>query len=114
MARRSDVVLEEILDAIALIEHELVGHTRASFAASLFLQRGTERSLEIISEAARHLPDALLAMRPDIAWNDVRAIGNRIRHEYWRVDPALIWSIAADDLPALRAAVEDLLRRASP
>ncbi|WP_186419216.1 HepT-like ribonuclease domain-containing protein [Bosea sp. CS1GBMeth4] len=113
MARRSDVVLEEILDAIALIEHELAGHTRASFAASLFLQRATERSLEIISEAVRHLPDALLAMRPDIAWNDVRAIGNRIRHEYWRVDPALVWSIAADDLPTLRAAVEDLFRRAS-
>ena len=114
MARRSDVVLEEILDTIALIEDELVGHSPASFAASLFLQRGTERSLEIISEAVRHLPDALLEMRPEIAWNDVRAIGNRIRHEYWRVDPALIWSIVVDDLPALRAAVEDLLQRIRP
>ncbi|AOO79612.1 HepT-like ribonuclease domain-containing protein [Bosea vaviloviae] len=111
MVRRSDVVIEEILDPIMLIEQELVGHTQASFATALFLQRGTERSLEIISEAVRHLPDALLEMRPEIAWSDVRSIGNRIRHEYWRVDPALIWSIVMDDLPALRAAVEDLLRR---
>jgi uncharacterized protein with HEPN domain len=111
MVRRSDVVLQEILDAIMLIERELVGHTQASFAKSLFLQRGTERSLEIISEAARHLPDALLEMRPEISWIDVRSIGNRIRHEYWRVDPALIWSIVMDDLPPLRAAVKDLLRR---
>jgi len=46
--------------------------------------------------------------------HDVRGLGNRIRHEYWRVDPALIWSIAVDDLPALRAAIEDLRRRAFP
>jgi len=88
----------------------LPGHTQASFAKGLFLQRGTERSLEIISEAVRHLPDALLARRSEISWIDVRSIGNRIRHEYWRVDPALIWSIVMDDLPPLRAAVEDLLR----
>jgi uncharacterized protein with HEPN domain len=69
------------------------------------------RLLEIISEAVRHLPDALLETRPEIAWSDVRAIGNRIRHEYWRVDPTLIWSIAVNDLPALRVAAEDLLRR---
>ncbi|KRE16977.1 hypothetical protein ASE63_14845 [Bosea sp. Root381] len=99
-ARRSDVVLEEILGAITLIEQELAGQTRASFANALFLQRGTERSLEIISEAVRHRPDELLEMRPDISWGDVRAIGNRLRHEYWRVDPALIWSIAMDDLGA--------------
>jgi len=110
MPRRSDVVLRDILNAIMLVEQELAGHTQASFAKGLFLQRGTERSLEIISEAVRHLPDALLARRSEISWIDVRSIGNRIRHEYWRVDPALIWSIVMDDLPPLRAAVEDLLR----
>lgn len=114
MVHRSDVVLEEVLDAIALIEQEFAGHTRASFETALFLQRGTERSLEIISEAVRHLPDPLLELRPDISWSDVRSLGNRIRHEYWRVDPALIWSIVVDDLPALRAAVADLLRRLGP
>jgi uncharacterized protein with HEPN domain len=111
MARRIDVVLQEILDAITLVERELSDHTQASFADALFLQRGTERSLEIISEATRHLPDALIELKPEIAWGEVRAIGNRIRHEYWRVDPALIWSIVMNDLPALKAAIEDLLRR---
>jgi uncharacterized protein with HEPN domain len=111
MARRSDVVLEEILEAITLIEQEFAGHTQTSFATAIFVQRGTERALEIISEAVRHLPDALLEVRPEISWADVRAIGNRIRHEYWRVDSKLIWSIAMDDLPPLRTAVMDLLAR---
>lgn len=110
MARRIDVVLEDILDAIALIEEAVAGHDRASFGEVLFVQRGVERSLEIISEAVRHLPDNLLALRPDIAWVDIRAIGNLIRHEYWRVDPDIVWAVTAEDLPPLCAAIKDLLR----
>jgi len=111
MVRRLDVVLEDILDAIALIEEAAAGHDRASFSKALFVQRGVERSLEIISEAVRHLPDELLALRQDIAWADIRAIGNLIRHEYWRVDPDIVWAVIADDLPPLRTAIEDLLAR---
>lgn len=114
MPRQTDVVLEDILNAIALLDSELAGHSEVSLARTLFVQRGAERTLEIISEAVRHLPDDLLALRPDISWTDIRAIGNTIRHEYWRVDPALIWSIARNDLPPLRAAVEDLVRRFNP
>ncbi|WP_439496397.1 HepT-like ribonuclease domain-containing protein [Bosea sp. (in: a-proteobacteria)] len=66
MARHVDVVLEDILDAIALIEEAAASHDRASFSKALFVQRGVERSLEIISEAVRHLPDDLLALRADV------------------------------------------------
>ncbi|MBX9910465.1 MAG: DUF86 domain-containing protein [Beijerinckiaceae bacterium] len=114
MPRQTDVVLEDILNAIALLDSELAGHSEVSFARTLFVQRGAERTLEIISEAVRHLPDDLLALRPDISWTDIRSIGNTIRHEYRCVDPALIWSIARNDLPPLRAAVEDLVRRFNP
>ncbi len=111
MARRIDVVLEDILDAIAMIENAVAGYDRASFNEAQFLQRGIERSLEIISEAVRHLPGELLILRPEIAWSDIRTIGNLLRHEYWRIDPDIIWAVVADDLPPLRAAVEDLLQR---
>lgn len=111
MSRDIGVVLDDILDAISLIEEAVAGHGRASFDRARFLQRGVERSLEIISEATRHLPDDVLALRPEIAWSGIRAIGNLIRHEYWRVDPDILWSVVTDDLPPLRAAVEDLRRR---
>ncbi|WP_439496398.1 HepT-like ribonuclease domain-containing protein [Bosea sp. (in: a-proteobacteria)] len=43
------------------------------------------------------------------AWADIRAIGNLIRHEYWRIDPDIVWAVITDDLLPLRAAIEDLL-----
>jgi len=111
MARNVVIVLRDILDAISLAEGAAAGHDLGSFGANRFLQLGIERSLEIISEAVRHLPEELLARRPDIAWSGIRAIGNLMRHEYWRIDPDIVWSVVRDDLPALRMAIEDLLPR---
>lgn len=67
MPRRVDVVLKEIPGAIADLEEAVVGYDRVSFAQARFLQRGVERSLEIVSEAVRHLPDDELALYPHIA-----------------------------------------------
>jgi len=67
--------------------------------------------LEIISEAVRHLPGETLATRPNIRWPDMRALGNLIRHEYWRVDSRIVWRIIVDDLPPLRTAIAAMLRR---
>jgi uncharacterized protein with HEPN domain len=105
MARDIAVVLREILDAISLIEDAAAGHDLASFSADRFLQRGTERLLEIISEAVRYLPDGLLALRKDVDWHGIRAIGNLMRHEYYRLDPDIVWNVVSDDLPALRMVI---------
>jgi uncharacterized protein with HEPN domain len=109
MARRIDVMLKEVRETIDLVLAALAGVDETRFRADLFMQRGVERSLEVISEAIRHVPDAVLAKQPDIPWADIRGIGNRIRHEYWRVDAAIIWSVVRDDLPSLRVAIEALL-----
>lgn len=111
MARRLDVVLEDIRDSIDLVETAIGTRDRSAFVVDLFLQRGVERSLEIISEAARHLPEAMLVTRPEIAWADIRSIGNLIRHEYWRVDADILWAVISDDLPPLRVAIEAMLER---
>jgi uncharacterized protein with HEPN domain len=108
MARRVDVVLDEILLAISGIEDAVAGYSVESFAENWLLQRGVERGLEIISEAVRHLPDDLLAQESSITWQDIRSIGNLIRHEYHRVEPAIVWSVVVDDLPPLRDAIERL------
>lgn len=39
----------------------------------------------------------------------MRALGNLIRHEYWRVDSKIVWRIVKDDLPPLRSAIADML-----
>ena len=65
------------------------------------LRRTTERAVQIISEAARALPEDLRARYPEAPWAEIIAIGNPLRHEYHRVDDGVLWETATDDLPKL-------------
>jgi len=110
MPRRIDIVLEDILAAIDGIEGSVGRKAFAAFQMDWLLQRGVERGIEIVSEAVRHIPDEVLATRPEIEWRKVRGIGNRIRHEYHQVSPQIVWEVVTDDLPALRAAIAAMLQ----
>ncbi len=80
-------------------------------AASYVLMRATERGLRIISEAAKELPPEVRALEPDVPWTRIIAIGNYLRHEYYRISPSDIQSVIEVHLPALRPAVMRLLDR---
>jgi uncharacterized protein with HEPN domain len=111
MARRVDVVLMEIISTITEVEVAVSGQGKADFRNAWLHQRAVERAIEIISEAVRHLPDGLLTAEPDIAWNDIRGIGNVIRHEYHRVESDIVWSVVQDELPVLKRAAERMPER---
>ena len=48
---------------------------------------------------------------PGQPWREIRAIGNRLRHEYGAIREDRLWDIVQIDLPPLCAACEEALRR---
>lgn len=70
-----------------------------------------ERCLERISEAAAKLGDLAPALVPGQPWQEIRALGNRLRHEYDIIREDRLWDIVRLDLPLLCAACEDALRQ---
>jgi uncharacterized protein with HEPN domain len=69
------------------------------------------RCLEIISEASRRLSDQLKTRHPEIPWRPMAAAGNFYRHDYEEVTSRRVWKTLREDLPPLRAAVEEELKR---
>jgi uncharacterized protein with HEPN domain len=104
--------LDDMQEAIEGITTALRDVSYETFAESWQLRRAVERGLEIISEASRSLPPELKALTPDVPWQAVAAIGNILRHEYQRVEPAIVWNITAEHLPALARAVGVLASQA--
>jgi uncharacterized protein with HEPN domain len=72
-----------------------------SFAASWMSQSATIRELEIIGEAAGHVSSALRGKHPEIRWAQMRGFSSFAKHEYWRIDPELVWR-AVTEMPALK------------
>ena len=100
----------DIVDGIAMIEQFTSGMDFEAFRSDPMAVAAVERKLQIISEAAIRLADDAERLCPGFPWRDIRGIGNQLRHAYERIDLQSIWTTVKDDLPALRAGIEDALR----
>ena len=107
--RKVEPVLAEILAAIDGIAAATKGRTIEDFRREWLLRHGVERGIEFISEAARHLPEELIASAPEIPWKEIRGIGNVLRHEYHKSSDAIVWAVVANHLPPLRSAAKRLM-----
>ena len=104
--------LDDILEAIEGVESVVAQHDAESFCASFVATKAVERCLEIISEGSRHVPDHFKSEFPDVPWREIKAIGNRLRHEYDRVDQLVVWRTATESLPQLRPVIVGMIQRA--
>jgi uncharacterized protein with HEPN domain len=68
-------------------------------------------ALLVISEAARRLGDDADTLCPGMPWDDIRGIGNWLRHGYDRIDPGIIWNTAKKDLNELQRAVASAVQK---
>ncbi len=85
--------------------------TLQTFRNDPIMRRAAAYAIQIISEAVRHIPDDWLADFPTEPWAQIRSIGNRIRHEYYRIDDAILWEIVTTDTHALKTVMEAMLER---
>jgi uncharacterized protein with HEPN domain len=64
-----------------------------------------------IGEAVRDIDSALLATQPGIPWIEISRMRDQLTHRYFDTAHSIVRATAANDVPALAAAVERLLRR---
>ncbi len=102
--------LVHILTAIDTIQAMLATKTAEDFAADFPSRLAVERALEIICEASRQIPEDVKARQKSIDWPRMVDFGNLLRHAYHRVDPQIVFEIAARDLPPLKAFAERVIR----
>ena len=102
--------LEDILENVLAIERYVSGMDLAAFERDSKTCDAVERCLERISEAAAKLGDQALVLAPDQPWPNIRALGNRLRHEYDDIRNDRLWDIVQVSLPGLRAACEQALQ----
>ncbi|MFD0986147.1 HepT-like ribonuclease domain-containing protein [Methyloligella solikamskensis] len=84
-------------------------HSFEDFRDSRVLRYACQYAVLVIAEAANHLPPELKQRAPEVPWPNIISIGHKLRHEYHRVDPEIIWDIAINHASQLRRAVLRLL-----
>jgi len=77
------------------------GFDQDGFVGSGLNYDATLRNLELIGEAATHIPDDTRQANAQIPWRLIIATRNRLIHGYLGIDNDTLWSIIASDIPAL-------------
>jgi uncharacterized protein with HEPN domain len=102
--------LRDILQAIEAIDRYRACE-RGEFDQNEMLQVWFLRHLQIIGEAARHVPDEVRGMAPDIPWNKIIGMRNILVHGYFTIDLDIVWDAVQQDAPLLKPAVVALLKQ---
>jgi uncharacterized protein with HEPN domain len=93
------------LDDMIEFAHKVLAYTdgldQAAFIASGLNYDATVRNIELIGEAATHIPASVQSANPDIPWRLIVATRNRLIHGYLGIDNDTLWSIVTDNIPPL-------------
>lgn len=90
------------------------GFDQDEFISDTLTYDATLRNIELIGEAATHIPDEVREANPQIKWRQVVATRNRLAHGYLGLDDDVIWDIIQTDLPDLLVEAKRLLEEGRP
>ncbi len=90
------------------------GLTEADFNQSQLHQSAVMRELFIIGEAARGVSSEGKSEHPEINWDEMLGMRNRLVHEYFRIKLNLVWETVEYDIPVLITRLEPLVPPDNP
>ena len=80
-----------------------------AFVADGLTYDATLRNIELIGEAATHIPEQVRNEHPEIPWRNVVGTRNQLAHAYLGVDNDVIWDIIESDIPDLLPKLRGML-----
>ena len=79
--------------------------TDSAFLVDELVQDAVIRNLEIVGEAAHNIErdhPAFATAHPDVPWEEMYLMRNRVAHGYFSVDLEIVWQTLQRELPALQ------------
>ena len=101
--------LHNILDAIMKIEKYIQDIDEESFMKNDLVQDGVIRQIEIIGEAVNRLSNDLKSQSPNVPWQDIAGMRDKLIHDYFGVDIDTVWLTVEKDIPGFKENIKRII-----
>ena len=102
--------LNHISESIEEIQ-EYTGIQREGLKETRLVQRAVERVLQTLAESTQRLTPELKATEPEIPWEEIAGLRNRLTHEYRKINQEIVRRVVEKELPQLAAAIQRMTER---
>ena len=109
MSKSEKEYLKHMVDEINYLLDSSKEISEDRFMRDATLQRAYTRSLEIIGEAVKGLPEEFRSKYPDMDWKGMAGMRDRLIHHYFGVRLDRVWEVVKEDIPELKKQIQEIL-----
>jgi uncharacterized protein with HEPN domain len=103
--------LEHILDEAKFLLDRSRSVDGETFLRDETLKRAFVRSIEVMGEAVKQIPDSIRQQYPSVEWRAIAGMRDRLIHAYYGVNYELVWDAVTSKVPLLAENIELILTR---
>lgn len=99
----------DILDAINDIEDFIRDMNFEEFQLDKKTINAVIRSLEVVGEAAKRVPDSIRNKYPSVPWRAMSGMRDKLIHQYTSVDLEIVWVVITDDIKPIKPLIQGII-----
>ena len=109
MSRSPKDYLLHILDETSYILETSKNLKKEEFDKNETLKRSFVRSLEVMGEATKNLPEDFRVKYPQIPWRRMAGMRDKLIHDYFGIDYDLVWDVVKNQIHNLNLEITKII-----
>jgi uncharacterized protein with HEPN domain len=101
--------LEDIQLSMQRISEYIEGYDFIKFKLDYKTVDAVVRNFEIIGEASKKIPRQVKDKYPQVPWEEMYYLRNKVSHEYHGIDYLIIWDVATNYLPENKTQIDKII-----